>query len=213
MDKTMNIILSLLQERKIEQKTLADYIGVSQQKFTDWKSGRVKSYNKYLPQIADFFGVSVDYLLGNEKATEKQSSNIAYEIDNAKVHMIPVFESASAGFGAYADESICDYIPCIIDNEYDVPNTLCIRVIGDSMSPKIEDGDIIQVLKQSSVDSGSIAVVLIDNDEGYVKKVYYGHDWIELHSFNPNYPVMRFKGPEVPRINVVGKVVKIIRNV
>ena len=127
--------------------------------------------------------------------------------------MIPVFESASAGFGAYADESICDYIPCIIDNEYDVPNTLCIRVIGDSMSPKIEDGDIIQVLKQSSVDSGSIAVVLIDNDEGYVKKVYYGHDWIELHSFNPNYPVMRFKGPEVQRINVVGKVVKIIRNV
>ena len=178
----------------------------------NWKKG-ILPKGEILLQIADYLGVSVDYLLGNEKTSEKQLSNIAYKVKNTKIHMIPVFESASAGFGAYADESICDYIPCIIDNEYDVPNTLCIRVIGDSMSPKIEDGDIIQVLKQSSVDSGSIAVVLIDNDEGYVKKVYYGHDWIELHSFNPNYPVMRFKGPEVQRINVVGKVVKIIRNV
>ena len=37
------------------------------------------------------------------------------------------------------------------------------------MYPKIEDGDIIVVRKQSSVDSGSIAVILVDGEEGLVK--------------------------------------------
>ena len=80
------------------------------------------------------------------------------------------------------------------------------------MYPKIEDGDIIQVYKQDSVDSGSIAVILLDDDEGLVKKVYYGDDWIELHSINPMYPVMRFEKEDVTRLRVVGLVRKIIKN-
>ncbi|MBD5104080.1 MAG: S24 family peptidase [Ruminococcaceae bacterium] len=44
-----------------------------------------------------------------------------------------------------------------------------LRIHGDSMYPKIEDGDIIVVRKQSSVDSGSIAVILVDGEEGLVK--------------------------------------------
>lgn len=89
------------------------------------------------------------------------------------MHLIPVFESVSAGFGAYACSDIVDYIPLFIDNPADVPDTICIKVKGDSMYPKIEDGDIVVVRKQSAVDSGQIAVVLIDNEEGLVKKVVY----------------------------------------
>lgn len=33
----------------------------------DWRKGRSKSYKKYLPEIANFFNISVDYLLGNEQ--------------------------------------------------------------------------------------------------------------------------------------------------
>ena len=61
-----------------------------------------------------------------------------------------------------------------------VDETICIRVKGDSMSPKIEDGDLIQVHKQSSVDSGDIAVVLLDGSEGLVKKVVYDAEYIQL---------------------------------
>ena len=67
--------------------------------------------------------------------------------------------------------------------------------------------------KQDSVDSGAIAVVLLDKSDGYVKKIVYGEDWIELHSINPMYPVQRFEGKDAYRIEVVGLVKKIIKNV
>jgi repressor LexA len=67
------------------------------------------------------------------------------------------------------------------------------------------------VHKQTSVDSGSVAVVLLDGEEGLVKKVLYGEDWIELHSFNPMYPVMRFEGKDVLRLKVVGLVKTVVK--
>lgn len=136
-----------------------------------------------------------------------EPSNIAAVIASDNIYRIPVFESVSAGFGAYASDEILDYIPVMIKNPYDVEDTIAIKVKGDSMYPKIEDGDIIIVRKQSSVDSGDIAVLLLDGEEGLVKKVVYGADWIELHSINPEYKTKRFEGREVLRLRVVGLVI------
>ena len=61
---TMDLILKLLKENNKEQKELCDFIGIRQQIFTDWKSGRLKSYLKHIEKIALFFNVSTDYLLG-----------------------------------------------------------------------------------------------------------------------------------------------------
>lgn len=66
---TIDIIVLLLKQSGKTQKELTDFLGVSKNTFTDWKSGRIKSYSKYLPKIAEFFDVSVDYLTGRtEKA-------------------------------------------------------------------------------------------------------------------------------------------------
>lgn len=155
-----------------------------------------------IEQIADYFGVSIDYLLGNEPI----KSNISQIIPSDKIYKIPVFASVSAGFGAYAEENVIDFLPIVIENPYDVPDMLGIRVHGNSMYPKIEDGDTVIVRKQESVDSGDIAVIMIDGEEGVVKKVIYGDDWIELHSINPEYMPRRFEGAEVERLRVVGLV-------
>ncbi len=58
-------VITLLHKQKKTQKNLTDYLGITQNAFTDWKSGRIKSYHKHLPKIAEFLGVTVDYLLGN----------------------------------------------------------------------------------------------------------------------------------------------------
>ena len=68
---TLSIISQLLDEKNISQQELCTFLGIGKQAFTNWKSGHTKSYKKYLPQIADFFGVSVDYLLGKEEKKEK----------------------------------------------------------------------------------------------------------------------------------------------
>ena len=152
-------------------------------------------------KIAAILNVTPAYLMG----WDEPQPNVSAVFDD-HIRMVPVFESVSAGFGSYADDSIIGYAPFRIVSASEAAETIAIRVAGDSMYPKIEDGDLIQVHKQESVDSGSIAVMLLDGEEGLVKKVIYGPDWIELHSINPLYPVRRFEGEEVLRLRVVGLV-------
>lgn len=61
---TVDTILVILKRKNLKQKDLTDYLGISKNAFTDWKSGRIKSWQKYLPQIAEFLGCTVDELLG-----------------------------------------------------------------------------------------------------------------------------------------------------
>ena len=185
-------------------------IGLSNATFSCWTNESVPRKST-LMKLADYFGCTVDDLLADEPTAKEQSNTVFLEQQN--IHMIPLYESVSAGFGTVAIDEVIDYVPLFIPNPIEARETLCIRVTGDSMYPKIENGDIIQVHKQDSVDSGSIAVVLLDNEDGLVKKVVYSDTWIELHSINPMYKTMRFNGPDVMRVRVLGKVNKIIKNV
>ena len=63
----LNKIIELLKTQNKKQKDLTDYLGLTKNTFTNWKAGNNQSYKKYLPQIAEFFNVSIDYLLGKEK--------------------------------------------------------------------------------------------------------------------------------------------------
>ncbi len=148
--------------------------------------------------IAKGLETSVEYILGLD------GGNIELA-DADMIYSIPVFDSVSAGFGCYADSRAVEYRPTFISNPSDAENYLWINVKGDSMSPKIEDGDRILVRRQDSVENGSVAVVMID-DEAVVKKIKYGKNWVELHSFNPYYPVRRFEKGELMRLRVVGLV-------
>lgn len=148
--------------------------------------------------IAKGLETSVEYILGLD------GGNIELA-DADMIYSVPVFDSVSAGFGCYADSRAVEYRPTFISNPSDAENYLWINVKGDSMSPKIEDGDRILVRRQDSVENGSVAVVMID-DEAVVKKIKYGKNWVELHSFNPYYPVRRFEKGELMRLRVVGLV-------
>lgn len=61
---TFDKIDSLLKEQKRKQVELTTYLGIPKSHYTDWKNNRTKSYKKYILEIATFFNVSVDYLLG-----------------------------------------------------------------------------------------------------------------------------------------------------
>ena len=75
---TLNKILELVDKNNIKQKDLTDYLGISKNAFTNWKGGFSQSYNKYLPQIAEFFNVSIDYLVGrDDENTSKEDFTYA----------------------------------------------------------------------------------------------------------------------------------------
>lgn len=210
MDDTFQKRLKRAMDAKgMRASQLAEATGLSKARISQYINGVYTPKSKAACLIADALDVNETWLMGVSGVMEREHGNISEVI--GAMYEIPLFESVSAGFGAYAANEIVDYIPTVISNKYDVQDTIAIRVAGDSMFPKIEDGDIIIVRKQESVDSGDIAVVLLDGDEGLVKVVEYGSSWIELRSLNEDYPVRRFEGAEVQRLRVVGKVQQVIK--
>ena len=199
--------IKICNERNVAPTVVCQAIGLTAATFSKWDDNSVPR-KATLYKIADYFGVTPEYLLREDDA---QSETV--ELDPSSLYMIPLFENASAGFGAYASDQIDDYMPLYFANPAEATNTICIKVRGDSMYPKIEDGDIIQVHKQSDVASGDIAVVLLDGDQGLVKKVTFGTDWLELHSINPMYPPMHFDGASLARVRIVGLVTQVVKGI
>lgn len=221
MDKvsTAERLNQLMSERGIKQVDILDAckpycekygVKIDKSHLSQYVSGAVQPGQDKLSILGMALNVSEAWLMGYNVSRERddapEPSNIRAVITDG-IYNVPVFGSVSAGFGAYASDCVLDYIPVIIKNPSDVDNTIAIKVDGDSMSPKIENGDIIVVRRQTSVDSGDIGVVLLDGDEGLVKRIVYGPTWIELQSINEKYSVQRFDGAEVQRLRVVGKVV------
>lgn len=56
----------LRKERNLLQKEVAKAIGTSQANIGRWESGQNEPSSHYVIALADFFGVSADYLLGRE---------------------------------------------------------------------------------------------------------------------------------------------------
>jgi repressor LexA len=204
------IIYNRRKELGLTLEEIGNATGVSKSTVKKWENGFIANMRRdKIEKLAKILQISPIVLLGNKNEDDKPNAEILSAGEN--IYKIPVFSSVSAGFGAYACSDVIDYLHLYIANPADVPEMLCIKVTGDSMYPKIEDGDIIVVRKQDSVDSGSIAVVLVDGEEGFVKKVIYDKEIIELVSINPEYAPKIFKGAEVLRVRVVGIVKQVIK--
>ncbi len=78
---TLDKILHLLKSRQIEQQEFAKAIGVGKHVISEWKNGKTKSYLKHIDKIADFFEVSTDYLLGQEKTAPAEQSFTKDELE------------------------------------------------------------------------------------------------------------------------------------
>ena len=200
-----NIALRIAERRKelgLSYQELADRTGISKSTLQRYETGSISSVPlKKLEVLVKGLETSAEHLLGEVLGEGS-------EILNNNICRVPVFNSVSAGFGCYADSQITSYLPTYIENLSEKDDYLWINVRGDSMAPTIEDGDRILVKKQDSVENGSVAVVMIE-EEAFVKKIKYGKNWIELHSFNPYYPVKHLKDKEVDSIRIVGIVTEV----
>ena len=184
-------------------------VGVSKSTVKKWEDGYISNMKRdKISELAKVLKISPVVLITGE--LEENSKNNSAEnltvLPADKIFMRPLYNSVAAGFGAQAEDTIVSYIPTFISNSLEKDKYIWVNVEGDSMSPLIDDGSKILIRMQDSVDSGQIAIVLIDGEEAVVKKIEYGKDYIELVSINPYYPPRRFEGADVQRIRVVGMV-------
>lgn len=120
---------------------------------------------------------------------------------------LPVLGRVSAGLGTDAREEVIGYET--VEPKYGTGEYFCLQVKGDSMSPRIDHEDIVLVKKQDYVESGELAIVIVDNEDGLIKKVEYGKDCLKLISFNmQHYPERVFEKDEINRVKIIGKVVE-----
>ena len=195
----MNRIKQLREERDVKQRELAKLLGIEISAISKLELGRVPLRDEYIIKLARFFNVSTNYLLGMETDTKG---------------LLPVLGTVKAGYNYLAQENIIDYIDPSM-NITDPENYFGLVVKGDSMSPLFDEGDYLIVHKNDGeFDSNDICIVLIDGEEATVKKVVKTNDGIELHAYNPYYPVKKFNVEQIKNlpVNVIGTVVRLIRN-
>jgi repressor LexA len=184
--------------------------GLSKGTLSKYENNKQEPLVSVVTNLTEILDISSDYLLGrSDNPNIEEPQSLSYNEDY--VYNIPVFDSASAGFGKLADSSPKDYIPTYLPFGASPDEYVRINVSGDSMSPLIDDGSQILVKLQPTVENGSVAVVLLDNEEAFVKKVNYGLNWLELESINPYYPIKRFENSDVSRVSVVGVVKEITK--
>lgn len=156
---------------------------------------------------ADLMGWDAD------KETDIHSAPTAVELPQSHIRMVPLYESAAAGFGAYANSCAIGSIPCYIASEWEAENSIAIKVRGDSMYPKIEDGDIVIVCKDMEYDDWKIVVARIDEDEAVVKRLRIYTEKLVLESINPEYQDRVFERDDMNRVAIEGVVRRIIKEV
>lgn len=197
----------LRKEHNLTQEELGAKIGVQKAAIQKYEKGTVKNIKRdSLIKLAKILDTTPEYLLGWDDMPQN-----TYSYDDSDHVLIPIVGRVAAGVQCLAETNILDYESV---NSSDVKGSeqyVFLRVVGDSMYPVFMEGDLVLVRCQTSVDSGSYAVVTIDDEDGVVKKIVYDEDSIELHSINPMYPVRRFEGAEVMRIRVFGLVREIKR--
>ena len=181
--------------------------------FAEWYNGNIYPRIDKIEILANYFNVKKSDLI-ERKTTEDVLQKIgAIPLSDIDTIEIPVLGKVKAGYDYLAQENIIDYIAFKV-NGNDKENYYALNVIGDSMEPLFDEGDIVIVHKQDDFENGDNCVVLINGNEATIKKVYKGTTGIELKAVNPYYPPRIFTEQEIENlpVKVIGVVEKSIRN-
>lgn len=156
-----------------------------------------------LKKFADILDVSIDFLLddGKDKASVSRPKGVR----------IPVLGNVAAGIPITAITDVEDW--------EEIPEKLAssgtyfaLRIKGQSMEPRIKDGDVVIVRQQSDVDTGGVAIVLVNGDEATVKEIKKLDTGIMLIGWNTAVYSPRFysaKDIKSLPVRIIGKVVEL----
>lgn len=159
-----------------------------------------------LKKFADILDVSIDFLLddGSKKLQLPHSQGIR----------IPILGRVVAGIPLEAITDIEGYEE-ITPKMASLGEYFALKIRGHSMEPQILDNDVVICKCQSDVESGDIAIILVNGDEATCKQIKKSPEGVTLIGFNPLvYPPHFYSNKEIEElpVNVIGKVVELRRN-
>ena len=183
------------------RKDLCDDLGFVYTTFRDWYNGLKYPRIDKIEMLANYFNIQKSDLI------EEKSVDSLHHIKGVK---IPVLGYVRAGIPISAVEEILDYEE-ISEEMSSQGDFFALQIKGDSMEPRMREGDVVIIKQQPTVENGDIAVVLVNGDDATVKKFYRSNSGIKLISINPAYDPFFFSPDEVNTlpVKVIGKVVEL----
>ena len=169
-EKLINQIQELCKNKGIAVNKMLNDCFLGKDVVANLKKGSVPNVET-ASKIADYFNVTVDYLLGkaNGNAPTDPSALPDYlQMAEINKNVIPVLGAVIAGKPVLSPQNFEGYI---YTNHKPADEHFALIVRGDSMKDDgINDGNLVIVHKQSVAESGQIVVILLNNDELTIKK-------------------------------------------
>lgn len=191
----------LLEIHGLSQAEVAKSIKVSPQTFNTWVQGIALPRMGKVQALADYFGIAKSDLI---------EENQPQELSKSKGVKIPVLGRVAAGVPIEAIEEILDWeeIPESMarNGEY-----FALKIRGDSMEPRIQDGDVVIVRRQPDADSQDIVIALVNGEDATCKRLIKYDHGLGLLSNNPLYDPLIFSHKEAEEmpVTILGKVVEL----
>ena len=200
-----DILSQRRKELNMTMKQVADKVGVSEGTISRWESGKIADMRRdKIMAYAQALNISPAIIMGWDNV---DSSSPSESIHAGK--RIPVLGSVAAGIPIDAIEDVLDWE----DISEDMAKTgefFGLRIKGDSMQPRIVEGDVVIVRQQSDADSGDVVIVQVNGDKATCKRLAKYSSGISLISFNPAYEPMNYTNEQIEQlpVTIIGKVVE-----
>lgn len=199
-------IRELRKMRGMSQQDLANKLDLNKVAISQYERGVRRPSIDIVSALCDIFNVSSDYLLGEDDMTIRiVNTDEIKKLDSPR--RIPVLGRVAAGIPIDAIEDIIDWE----DIAEDAPGEYFgLKIKGDSMMPRIVEGDVVIVHSQPDAESGDVVIVQINGDTATCKRLAKYDTGISLISFNPMYAPINFTNEEIKDlpVTIIGKVVE-----
>lgn len=198
-------IKQLRKEHGLTQEELGQKMNPPLQRaaIAKWETGRTQNIKRsQIEQLSQLFGIKPSELM----CIRKEDVNEYYQdMEETSGFKIPVLGKVAAGIPIEMIEDIVDYeeIPMSMAKTGDY---FAVQVKGDSMQPRIYEGDILIVRKQEDAESGDIVIATVDGQDATCKRLMKYAEGVSLMSLNQNYDPMFFSSED--DVQILGKVVE-----
>ena len=196
------------------QKDLAERLYKSESAVRMWELGKSEPDIQSINSLAEIFNIDPSYLTGWDRPTILDIATPVGKREPINVPQalrIPVLGNVAAGIPLEAIEEIIDYEEIPEQMARDGFEYFALQIKGQSMEPKISDGDVVIVRKQPDVDSGQIAIVCVNGDHATCKKVMKQPGGILLQPLNPTFTPTFYSNDDIVNIpiTILGRVVEL----
>ena len=197
MAKNIRYYMSLY---NVNQTEICNTLGIKMPTFSDWVNAKTYPRIDKIELMANYFGISKSDLVEERSLNRSGKAGV----------VINVYGRVAAGIPL-------EMIEDVIDTE-EIPEEMAktgdffgLQIHGDSMEPRMKDGDVVIVRKQDDAESGDTVIATVNGTDTTCKRLKKYADGIALIATNPAYEPMYFSREEIASkpVRIIGRVMEL----